>query len=146
MAALHQCTAAGACRHTRPAGRPDPQPHSPPPLPRPSPCSEAKEQVQLLYEAALLAGGPLDAALGPAADPRGQGRASVGALVHPAHLCPSLSLHTAPNTGGFMIESPKDFAARIYGMMEAANGTASTTAGSAAGTASSSTPVDPEVM
>lgn len=48
-------------------------------VPRKPPRREAKEQVQLLYEAALLA-------------------------------------------GGFMIESPKDFAARIYSMMEQGSG------------------------
>ena len=42
-----------------------------------------------------------------------------------------------------MIESPRDFAARIYGMMASANGGSSS---SASGSASAAQPVDPEVL
>ncbi|KAI7836999.1 hypothetical protein COHA_009181 [Chlorella ohadii] len=67
---------------------------------------EAKEQVQLLFEAALLA-------------------------------------------GGFMIESPRDFAARIYSMMEGASSAGSSSgSGSSSSSASSGAAptVDPEVL
>ena len=45
-----------------------------------------------------------------------------------------------------MIESPRDFAARIYGMMASANGGSGSGASSSGGSSSAAQAVDPEVL
>lgn len=63
----------------------------------------------------------------------------------PRALSPSAS---ASRAGGFLIESPKDFAARIYSMMGGAAGGASSGSGGSASSSggAAAAAVDPEVL
>lgn len=67
-----------------------------------------------------------------------------GAVSAPSQL-PACRLALLLIAGGFMIESPRDFAARIYSLMEGSSG-ASASSGSGSGSSGAAPTVDPEVL
>ena len=50
------------------------------------------------------------------------------------------------SAGGFVIESPRDFAAHIYSLMEGASGAAASSGSGSSGSSSAAPTVDPEVL